>query len=187
MDKLIKYAKRIPDKPKELFHISFRENLEGTWKPKKPDGDYEESTSEDLLPEVTDARISLSPTIEQCFQAIYANVKHYIKDKTPLTFNVYSPVYKGKEWIVYPETLTNHKFVHDAHITEEHCILSPVYMKLVGKVEITTTGDKDKLEYYAYDIKTKEGYYGWVPAKVTVKKVKEVKLPKNKSKKLFQN
>lgn len=184
-DKLIKFAKKVPDNIKELYHISFNSNLEGKWTPKKPDGDYDENTSSDLLPEVTDARISLSPTIEKCFQAIYANVKHFIKDKTPLTFNVYTPVYSGKEWIVYPETLTKQKFVHDAHITKEHCILTPVYMKLVGKVEITTTGDKDKLEYYAYGIETKDGYYGWVPAKVTVEKVEESKPTKSKSTKLF--
>lgn len=183
---LIRFAKRVPLDIKELYHISFRDDLEGKWVPKRPDGDYDHETDPSLLPETTDARISLSPTIEQCFQAIYANVKHLIRKDKALNFNVYTPVFTGKEWIVYPEVLAKQKFVHDAHVTKEHCVVSPVYMKHIGKVSITTTGDRDKLNYYTYGIKDENDYYGWVPKKVSVKKIKKDDLVTDKfKKKLF--
>lgn len=167
---LIRFAKRVPLEIKELYHISFKDSLEGRWVPKKPDGDYDHKTDQSLLPETTDARISLSPTIEKCFQAIYANVKHLIRKDKALNFNVYTPLFTGEEWIVYPDALAKQKFVHDAHVTKEHCVVSPVYMKHIGEVSITTTGDKDKLNYYAYGVKDENGYYGWVPKNVSVKK-----------------
>lgn len=171
---LYKYSKQISENTPELFHISFRNNLEGKWSPKQPDGDYNKDTATGDLPETVEERISLSPSIEQCFQAIYANVKHLYKEGVAeeLTFYVYTPVYKGDERIVYPEVLTKQKLVHDAHITKEHCLISPVYMELKGKVKIKLPDPKNNIDYYAYDIKTNKGYYGWIPGKIEITVVK---------------
>lgn len=168
--KLKDFAIKVKKKPKDLYHLSFNSKLEGTWIPKSPEGDYEPTDDESLLPEITDPRISLSPTIRQCFQAIYSNIKHLYgkKEKQIITFQVYKPVFKGNESIVFPDVLTKEKMVHDAHITEEHCIVTPVYMKHIGTVEINKPNPNKKLYYYAYDIETKDGYYGWVPFDVNV-------------------
>jgi len=83
----------------ELFHISFNPNLEGYWKPKLPAGDYDESKYNDsflfLYSEIPIKKISCSPTIDKCFQAIYANVKDMMDAHGALTFNVYQPVSRG--------------------------------------------------------------------------------------------
>lgn len=170
---LFKYSKKVPSSLHNLFHISFRDQLEGIWVPKRPDGDYDEDNWTGNLPETTEARISLSPTIEQCFQAVFANVKSFYQkgNVDKLEFYVYKPEFKGNERIVFPEELSKNKLVHDAHVTEEHCLITPVYMKKVGKVSIKSPDPKNNVDYYAYDIKTKEGYYGHLPGKIKVTKL----------------
>lgn len=166
---LKRHAVRVNDSLPRLFHISFRADLEGVWEPREPEGDYDPSIDESLVGEVIDKRISLSPTIEQCFQGVYANVKHlFTNQHKSLTFNVYSPKYNGSELIVTPETLTSQKFVHDAHITKEHCIITKVRMVKIGRVSIEEPNVKDKVNYYAYDIKDNKGYYRWVPGNIKV-------------------
>ncbi len=173
-NKLYKFSKQVGSSTPELFHISFRGNLEGKWSPKRPDGDYDADKATGDLPETVEERISVSPSIEQCFQAIYANVKHFYKEGEieELTFYVYTPVFKGDERIVYPEALVRQKLVHDAHITKEHCIISPTFMKLKGKVKIKRPDPKNNVDYYAYGVKTSKGFYGWLPGEIKVKVIK---------------
>ena len=44
-------------------------------------------------------------------------------------------------------------------------------MKKAGKVSIKLPDPKNNVDYYAYDIKTKEGYYGHLPGKIEVTKL----------------
>lgn len=139
-----------------LYHLSFRDNLEGRWIPRNPDGTALESIdiSEPDLP-----RISVSTDITKCFQAIYANVFHYFEnDHYPyIDFFVYSPVLTGKEEILTPEQLRKKRMIHDTHITDEYCILDPVQMNLMMKVRIFNTNKSPKLKYHPYgDRRTQE-------------------------------
>ena len=167
--KIYKDAIRAKDINRKLYHISFNRRLEGIWVPKEPDGDYSEDTA-DLVTETVLAKVSASPTVEQCFQAIYANVKHLFGPgyKSRMTFAVYTPVFKGSERVLPPEAFTRHKAIHDAHVTEEYGILDPVYMRYLGNVEISQPGPKDKLEYYAFDDRSAMEPYGWLPYPVNV-------------------
>lgn len=155
-----------------LYHLSFSSQLEGTWVPKPPDGDGIISDDPDLFPEPGDARISLPPTLEQCFQAVYANVKHLFEQSPDdtLTFSVYVPKFTGKERIVTPDILTKERLIHDAHITGEHCVLDPLKMVWSGQVIVEKPLDSKKIHYYAFGEKAKK-YYGWLPGEVRVKNV----------------
>lgn len=135
-----------------LYHLSFRDNLEGYWEPRCPVvvgdiSDYETT----LLSEPSDKRISVSPSIEQCFQAIYPNVsKYFTKKNYPyMIMSVYSPEKVGKHYS--PEILTNNKYVWDAFYTEEHWLLEPTYMLFKYKVKIWNTDKSGSLLIYPYN------------------------------------
>ena len=127
--------------------------------------------------EPTDARISFSPTIEQAFQAVYANIKHLFDRYPYLLFYVYQPIFKGSERIVTPEEFSKHRLVHDAHVTGEHSVLDPVEMRLTGRVKIWKPSDENRIDYYAFDVKDREPY-GWLPGGI---KVEEISLETAKS------
>lgn len=155
-----------------LYHLSFNSQIEGIWVPKPPDGDGVVSDDPNLFAEPGDARISLSPTLEQCFQAVYANVKHLFEQSPDgkLTFSIYTPKFTGKERIVTPDTLTKERMVHDAHITGEHCVLDPLMMVWSGQVIVDKPSDSKKIHYYAFGKKAKT-YYGWVPGDIRLKRL----------------
>lgn len=104
-----KYAK--------LYHISFKSDLEGIWKPRNP-------INEGIDTEPDLPRISCAPTIEQCFQAIYPNISNLFEEKNfpYMEFYVYSPVLDGSERVLYSDQLTNNHIVPDAHMTDEVCV-----------------------------------------------------------------
>lgn len=159
---------------KTLYHISFDSSLEGTWEPLIPAGSAINKTE---LSEPDIPRISLSPTIEECFKAIYPNVSKYfeIENYPYMEFYVYSPVLTGKERIWTPSYLTNNRLVHDAHETNEHCILVPTYMRLVKKVKILNTNRSEDLMYYPFNDKNLEQKY-LCPKTIHVKEIKMTKL-----------
>jgi hypothetical protein len=166
---LIRLAIRVNRNLPDLYHISFNHDLEGMWTPVEPDGDYTEENV-DLVTETVIAKISVSPTIEQCFQAIYANVKHLFggRGRSKMTFAVYKPRFTGRERIILPKAFTEQRAIHDAHITEEHGIIDPTYMEYLGRVEIEVPKSSDKLYYYAFDDRSGKEPYGWLPWPVNV-------------------
>lgn len=133
-----------------LYHISFDGMLTGLWQPRNPDGftDRDSQYAEPDLP-----RISVAPTIRQCFQAIYPNVSQYFEEEhyPNLEFDVYQPRFIGHERVLPPNYLTSHRMVHDAHMTDEYCILDPTFMQLVGKVMIPNTQMGPFLDYHPFD------------------------------------
>lgn len=151
----------------QLFHLSFREDLEGTWYPRSP---YSQLTAQQRTPidivkldyddpiaEPDEPRISFSPSIEQCFQAIYCNVKHYfIKEKYPyIDMYVYVPIITENTIIETPIELTTGYKVWDAFYTEEHWITTPTEMKIHSKVRIYNTIKTGHIEIYPFNDKTK--------------------------------
>jgi hypothetical protein len=142
-----------------LYHISLTNVLQGIWKPKDPIGGNDSNNgtfTEKILP-----RISVGPTIEDCFRAIYPNVsKNFEEEKLPyIDFHVYQPIFNGMERILLPSTLTDFQLVHDAHVTHEHCILDPVYMRHVSIVRINNTNKSPDMNYNPFgDIQNPERF-----------------------------
>mgnify|MGYP000146085051 CR=1 FL=1 len=135
---------------KPLFHLSFNKTLEGIWYPRAPmspsnaDGSFRSG-------EVDFARICVSPSIEGCFYAIYPNVSSFFEErkKSYMDFYVYQARLLRKPKILTPEQLIQRKLVPDAHVTKEHGILEPVYMRLFQKIRvINTTALRDKEIWY---------------------------------------
>lgn len=134
----------------QLFHISFKDkSAAGIWLPDDPAGfDESEETAPGVVgdtswpyPEPSLPRISFSPTIEQCFRAVFPNVAKFFKEKKYpyMEYNVFQPHFKGTERVVTSEELTLKKFVWDACVTEETCVLDPVMVKHVGRIRVLNT------------------------------------------------
>lgn len=125
--------------PPELYHISFRDVPKKIWEPRLPDGFYTDNHTEPggiLYPEPDFPRISFSDDLLKCFYAIWGNVRHlYLNKGYPhLDFNVYTPVLTSRHRLIYPETLTQKKWVWDAHFTGEHMVTIPTQMLPWGRV-----------------------------------------------------
>lgn len=127
----------------ELYHLSFAGTKAGWWEPLAPAGTELATGEEGEFGEPPVARVSMSPTLEQCFRAVYPNIDFYFKEnKYPyLDIYAYRPRFKGNERIVLPETLTKERWVWDAHVTKEHWILGRVKMELVGRYRFYNTED----------------------------------------------
>jgi len=139
----------------KFYHISFKDILEGVWNPKNPDGyginidEYKASgIAEPNLP-----RISVSTSIEKCFQAIYPNISKLFEEKNYpyMEFYVYTPILKGNEKIISSEELVSKRMVHDAHMTDEYIILNPVYMKKIYKIKIYNTNKNTFLYHHPFN------------------------------------
>ena len=156
-----------------FFHISFRDDLEGIWRPMTPAGsDIGKKTK---LSEPDIPRISVAPSIEDCFRAIYPNVSKYFEtEKYPwMEFFVYSPLYMEKKRTLNWEDLIEKNYVHDAHVTKESWILDPVKMILVMKVKIMNTERKNnELLYRPFNDKNQELRYH-SPKEIDVKILKK--------------
>ena len=126
-----------------LFHLSFSGTKAGVWSPITPAGTEDVNPDDVEFGEPPVPRISLSPTLEQCFRAIYPNIDFYFKDKRYPHVDIYAyrPRFKGGERIVLPETLTQERWVWDAHVTDEHWVLDKVEMELVGRYRFFNTED----------------------------------------------
>ena len=138
------------DYNRKLYHISFRSDQEGVWNPRNPDGSQVKSKKKSgVKKEPNLPRISMAPTVEQCFQAIFPNISQYFEEKNypHMDFYVYSPVFKGNERVLTPTELTRKGYVHDAHMTDEHCVLDKVQMKLVQKIRVFNTNKNEFLKY----------------------------------------
>jgi hypothetical protein len=134
----------------ELYHISFKDrSFGGMWSPDNPAGfDESEESSPGVVGdpswpygEPSLPRISVGPTIEQCFRGVFPNVAQFFEKKNYpyMQFSVFSPKFVGTERIITPEELTKHRMVWDACVNDEHCILDEVYMGYVGTVIVYNT------------------------------------------------
>lgn len=139
---LLEETKSLP----KLLHISFDDSLEGVMNPRDPVSDDNNSSK---FPEPEQPRVCFSPTVKQCFIAIYPNVsKFFEKENYPyMDFYVYQAMLTGDERIVYPGELTNQRKVHDAHVTDEHWVLDPVRVKKIQHVRIKNTNNNGELNY----------------------------------------
>lgn len=114
--------------------------------PKKP-------LEESQYSEPNMSRISCSPTIKQCFWALYPKYSHRFEvlNKQSIDFFVYFPIITDHTEILSPEYLTENRYVHDAYLTNEHWITNIVYMKLLSKIRIFNTNSSEFIRYYPFN------------------------------------
>jgi len=134
----------------DLFHVSFKsKSWQGIWTPGNPAGSEEvEESAPGVVgdqsfpyPEPNLPRVSVGPSIEGCFRGVFPNVAQYFEKKNYpwAQFSVFQPQFTGRERVVLPGELTAKRFVWDACVTEEHCILDPVFMKFIGIIKVFNT------------------------------------------------
>lgn len=145
-----------------LFHISFKnKTFQGMWNPDNPAGfDESEESSPGVVgdssfpyPEPSFARISCSPTIEQCFRAVYPNVADMFKKKKYpyMEYSVFAPIFNGREDIILPEELTKQRMVWDACVTDEHCIMDTVQMFYTGQIRVFNTNNSPIMHIHPFN------------------------------------
>lgn len=133
---------------KRLIHLSFKDDLEGVWSPKQP-------LAEDWTKEPGVRRISVSSGIRGSFWALYPKISQYFEEQElpSLTMYAYGPQLNKDTVVIPPTTLTKRRYVHDAHMTQEHWILSSVYMKLLFEVTIYNTNKSPDQLYRPFNDK----------------------------------
>lgn len=130
----------------DFYHISFNGSLPLTWKPQLPAGT--DNCKGGVYTEPDIPRICVSPTIEQCFMAIYPNISHFYEEEDieALTFTVYK--------VVNVKDVVKAKQVLDAHVTDEHWLLVDSQLTKVGKV---TIGIDPGIEFKFYPFGLSDG------------------------------
>ena len=126
-----------------LFHISFNKALPTFMYPRQPNGlhdpdNIETKVSASIFAEDLPPRISFSPSVAECFRAIWPNIHQYFtRHKYPyMDMYVYALV-KGDHKCMYtPEFMTKENKLWDAHFTNEHCFLTKVKVKKVAKIRV---------------------------------------------------
>lgn len=106
-------------------------------------------------------RVSLAPSPELCFRAIYPNISKLLEDGSEpwVTLQVYEVVKYNPKTLLTPTELIDNRWVHDANITLEHASLTPVQIKHVGVIEIRNTSDDIGLYYQPYNDTIKPIYH----------------------------
>lgn len=140
----------------ELYHLSFKPTLNGRWKPRQPHGS---NTSEEAKTKLTyenlPPRISVSPTIQQCFWAIYPNISQFfeVKRYPYIVMYVYRPKITYRTKVIGNNEVKRH--VHDAHITGEICIISSVIMEKIAKIKIYNPVKNPEVKYRMFNLPDK--------------------------------
>lgn len=142
----------ISDFKERLFHLSIHDNLEGIWTPRVP---IETSHLEPAFP-----RICCSRDLEKCFYAIYKTINGpYYRGEDYIDFTIYEPQLKDDMVLVVDnQTIVENKMVFDAHMTDEHFIVSEVYMKKIGLFRVYNPLDNEEINFYLFNDKNRKGY-----------------------------
>lgn len=160
-----------------LYHISFNRKLPLTLDPREPWGSEIEPTEDDpnkkedpdawIFAEFQTPRISFSPTILHCVQAVYANTHQLFESprglKEGLEFAVYRHDPRKRSRIMFPEDLSNKRLVWDAHITQEHCFLDPVSVYYCGNIIARLNGSIRGMQVHPFNDKSMKTIKSNVP------------------------
>jgi len=127
-----------------LFHISFNKALPTFLYPRQPSGlsnpdDIEKPTKGDsLFAENLPPRISFSPSVGECFRAVWPNIhKYFTKYKYPhMDMYVYGLVKGNEKTMFTPEQMTKDHKLWDAFYTQEHCFLTKVRITRIAKIRV---------------------------------------------------
>lgn len=125
---------------KPLYHLSINDN-EGVWTPTVPFTSAEDPESPEWHHESTSEfpapRICVAPSIEECWASIRETFEpHFTKtgDKDIELF-IYQAALQPATRLVDADTLSYCCMVTDAHETNEHWLLDPVFMKKLGSAK----------------------------------------------------
>lgn|SRR5437763_1720099 len=161
-----------------LYHISFNRKLPLVLVPREPWGSelqpdesqpQEEPTDPDawIFAEFQTPRVSFSPTIFQCVQAVYANTHQLFQNprglKEGLEFAVYRLDPHSKARVLFPEDLARKREVWDAHITQEHCFLDPVHIYYCGNIIAKVDKGIKGFDVHPFNDPTMKGINSTVP------------------------
>jgi hypothetical protein len=136
-----------------LYHISPDGKLPAKFIPRLPAGSEEKNQG--VFKEFNVPRVSFSPCVFRCLQAIIPNVYEQLfseeGQKNGCEFYVYRMKSGQNVRIKTPEELTKEHLVWDAHITHEHCVLDPVEVINCGKVNARVDKSDPGLTIYPYN------------------------------------
>lgn len=126
-----------------LYHISFSNALPITMYPRQPHGlsnpdDINKAPHESIFQEKLPPRVSFSPSVVECFRAIWPNIhKYFTNYKYPhIDMYVYILVKGTESQMLTPEKMTLESKLWDAHYTKEHCFLTKVKVAKIAKIRI---------------------------------------------------
>jgi hypothetical protein len=121
--------------------------------PRKPAGS--DDKDQGILKEFTAPRVSFAPSIFHCLQAIIPNVYEKLfsdeGQKNGVDFFVYQMKPGQKVRIKTPMELTKERLVWDAHVTHEYCVLDPVEIVPLGKINAWVDKSDPGLTIYPYN------------------------------------
>lgn len=162
-----------------LYHISFNRHLPLVMNPRQPWGSEVEPTEEELknekppdpdawiFAEFQTPRVSFSPSLFKCVQAVYANTHQLFESKRGLKegleFAVYRHDLRTKSRIMTPDELSKKRLVWDAHITQEYCFLDPVSIYFCGTVIVRLTEAVVGMKVYPFNDKSMKTIKSNVP------------------------
>lgn len=128
---------------RNLYHISFSKSLPTYMYPRQPQGlhnpdDITKQIKTSIFSENLPPRISFSPSVAECFRAIWPNIhKYFTRHKYPhMDMYVYALVKGNEKLMLTPKQMTENNQLWDAFFTREHCFLSKVKVVKVAKVRI---------------------------------------------------
>lgn len=128
-----------------LLHLSFNGELPTVLSPRQPAGvSVDTVTNELITTEKLPPRVSFSPTVQQCFSAIYPNISKFFEelDYPRITFYVYVGLPdKNTKYIPKKQVLAN---VWDAHVTDEVCVVSDIVITKTAKIVVTNPYRKNR-------------------------------------------
>lgn len=132
---LIKLGSAKPIVDDLLYHLSFNGSLPNILQPRQP---ADSTTVNGKFVEELPPRVSFSPTVQQCFTALYPNISQYFEEKNypHMDMYVYVPVGESER---IAENIVLDK-VWDAHVTGEVCFTTPTKVMRVAKVRIFNPG-----------------------------------------------
>ncbi len=169
-----------------LFHISFNKALPAYLYPRQPSGlsnpdDINKPPKESLFAENLPPRISFSPSVTECFRAIWPNIHRYFtKYKYPhYDMYVYALVKGNENLMMRPEQMTKDHKLWDAHFTREHCFLTKVKVRKVAKIRVFNpiTDKKEIAKVHPYDEDRYDAVNGSPDPNIKVLRVYDATLP----------
>lgn len=113
----------------KLYHMSFNSKLPNILIPRQP-ASLNEDHNEHHLPD----RVSFAPTIRQCWLALFYNIMEEDRLYKKLTFNIYRLNSHKPLEVIDPKLVL--KYVYDASVTGEVCVVEPAPIIKLGTIEI---------------------------------------------------
>lgn len=111
--------------------------------PRQPQGlhnpdDVTKKPTTSIFAENLPPRISFSPSVTECFRAIWPNIhKYFTRHKYPhMDMYVYALVKGNEKVMLTPDVMTKNNQLWDAFFTQEHCFLTKVKVAKIAQIRV---------------------------------------------------